>query len=97
MGQNQFVALPIDLGSADEQLFLILFGTGLRSRTSLSAVTASIGGVNADVSYAGPQNDFVGLDQINLLIPRTLAGRGEVEVELTVESKATNTVRVHVR
>lgn len=95
--QNRFVPVPIDLGPATDQLFLILNGTGIRGRSNLSAVTATIGGAAAQVSYAGDQGSFVGLDQINVAIPRTLIGRGEVDVVLTVDGKPANTVRVNIK
>jgi len=31
------------------------------------------------------------------LLPRILIGRGEVDVELTVDGKAANTLRVHIK
>ncbi len=96
-GQNRFVSVPIDLGPASDQLFLILYGTGFRFRSSLSGVSATIGGVNSDALFAGPQGGFVGLDQANLRIPRSLAGRGEVDVVLTVDGKIANTLKVNIR
>ncbi len=95
--QNNFVAMPIDLGPVGEQVFLILYGTGVRYRSALSAVTAKIGGVAAQVSFAGAQENFVGLDQVNVLIPRSLVGRGEVDVVLTVDGKTANAVRVSIK
>src|SRR5262249_48496942 len=77
--QNKWVAIPIDLGPASDQVFLSLYGTGIRYRSSLQAVTATIGGENAPVYSADGQGAFVGLDQVNLLLPRTLAGRGDVD------------------
>jgi len=53
--------------------------------------------VMADVLTAGAQGDFAGLDQINLSIPRSLAGRGEVDLELTVDGVRANTVRLLFR
>jgi uncharacterized protein (TIGR03437 family) len=91
---HRFVPLPIDFGFASDQLFLVLYGTGLRGRTALANVTARIGGVSAPVLYAGPQNDLVGVDQINVGLPRELRGRGEVDVQLTVDSQAVNVVRI---
>ncbi len=96
-GQNGSVPIPIDLGAATDQVFLILNGTGIRGRTSLAAVTATIGGTSAPVSFAGPQGDFVGLDQINVGIPRSLIGRGDVDVVLTVDGKITNTVKINIK
>jgi len=95
--QNRFVSLPIDLGPGTDQVFLVMFGTGWRFRSSLSAVAAQIGGVNAEARYAGPQGSLVGLDQLNLFIPHSLAGRGEVDVTLTVDGKVANAVRVNIR
>ena len=96
-GQKKFVAVPIDLGPAGDQVYLILYATGLRFRSGLAVVSAKIGGVEVPVSYAGAQGYYVGLDQVNLLIPRSLAGKGEVNVELTVEGKKANPVTVTMR
>src|SRR5262249_20313341 len=95
--QNRFVPIPLDLGPPEESLFLVLFGTGVRWRGGLETVTAKIGETEARVLYAGAQSDFPGLDQINVLLPRSLAGRGEVEVALTVDSKSANAVSVSVK
>ncbi len=91
--QNQFVAAPIELGDENDQVFLILFGTGLRHGKSLSA---KIGGADAEVIYFGAQGGFAGFDQINLRIPRSLAGRGDVEVSLTVNGIAANPALIKI-
>ncbi|HKE06070.1 MAG TPA: hypothetical protein VKE91_18610 [Blastocatellia bacterium] len=93
---NQFVALPIDLGAPDDQVFLILFGSGLRGRSALSAVTATVGGTSSAVSYAGLQG-LAGVDQINLLLPASLAGRHDVDVKINVDGLSANTVKVNVK
>jgi len=94
---NRFVSIPIDLGPEGEQVFLILFGTGFRAATGQPAVTAKIGGADTEVLFAGPQGGFVGLDQANVLIPRSLAGRGEVDVEMTFSGKGSNLVKISVQ
>jgi uncharacterized protein (TIGR03437 family) len=94
---SRFVATPIDLGPAGEQVFLVLYGTGLRNRSSLATVTAQIGGASATVAFAGAQGSLIGLDQVNVLLPRVLIGRGDVDVVLTLDGKAANTVRVNIR
>ncbi len=94
---NRFVSIPIDLGPEGEQVFLILFGTGFRAAIAPSAVSAKIGGADAEVLFAGAQGGFVGLDQSNVRISRSLAGRGEVDVEMTFNSKNTNKVTIGVR
>ncbi len=94
---GQKVPLAIELGPESDQLFLVLFGTGFRKRSALSAVTATIGSANAEVLFASAQGDLAGLDQTNMRIPRTLGGRGEVEVILRVDGKAANTVRIAIK
>jgi uncharacterized protein (TIGR03437 family) len=99
--RQQFVARPIDLGpdlgNATDQVFLILYGTGLRYRSALSAVTVKAGGVEAPVSFSGAATGFVGLDQINARLPRSLIGRGEVDVVLMVDGQAANTVKISIK
>jgi uncharacterized protein (TIGR03437 family) len=43
---------PIDLGPADEQVYLSLFGSGIRGRSALANVTASIGGAAVPATKA---------------------------------------------
>jgi uncharacterized protein (TIGR03437 family) len=53
--------------------------------------------MNVPVDYAGAQNQFAGLDQVNVPLPRALAGRGALDLVLTVDSKPANTVQVAFR
>jgi uncharacterized protein (TIGR03437 family) len=94
---GKFVTLPIDLGPDTDQVFLVLFGTGERFRFSLATVSATIGGSNAEVLYAGPAGGFVGLDQNNIRLSRSLIGRGEVDVKLTLDGRMSNAVKINVR
>jgi uncharacterized protein (TIGR03437 family) len=95
--RRQYVALPIELGPPGEQVYLVLFGTGLRFRTSQSAVSLTVGGSAVPVLFAGPQCDDVGLDQVNAALPRNLTGRGEVDVVLVAEGQSSNAVSINVR
>jgi len=82
--------LKIDLGPPTDELFLTLFGTGLRFRTALTSVKATITyspQVDLPVQYAGPQNEFAGVDQINVSLPRLLAGRNFVGLEVRVDGE----------
>jgi len=87
--------LPIDLGQASDQVVLELFGTGIRSHTT--PVTAKIGSTALTASYAGPQGGFVGLDQINILLPKSLRGAGNVNLQLTVDGQTANTVALNFK
>ncbi|HKQ79657.1 MAG TPA: choice-of-anchor D domain-containing protein [Blastocatellia bacterium] len=94
---NRFVPAPINLGTANDQFFLLLFGSGIRGRSSLSAVTATIGGTPVMLGFAGPQGSFTGLDQLNVgPLPRSLAGRGMLDVVITVDGKVANTVKINI-
>jgi uncharacterized protein (TIGR03437 family) len=77
-------------------VFLTLFGTGVRKNTGLTNVHATIGGVDAPVTFAGAQGQFVGLDQINVQIPASVRGRGDVPVVLSVDGQTSNTVTINV-
>jgi len=96
--ENRVIPLPIDLGPESDRVFLLLFGTGIRGFNGFVAVTATIGGIPVPVGFAGPAPGFIGLDQLNLgPLPRSLAGRGEVDVVVTVDGKVTNTVKLNVK
>jgi len=94
---NRFEPLPIDLGPETDLVFLIAFGTGIRGVSAQSAATATIGGTNAQVSFAGATPGFEGLDQANISIPRSLIGRGLIDVVFRADNKTTNTVQINVR
>ncbi len=87
--------VPIDLSAGT--VYLTLYGTGIRNRTSLDNVRATIGNAETPVLFAGPQGSFVGLDQVNLAIPSSLAGRGEIDLLLKVDGKNANTVKLNVK
>ncbi|HWQ32313.1 MAG TPA: hypothetical protein VNQ79_05475 [Blastocatellia bacterium] len=95
--QKKFVFKPLDLGPAGDTVVLVLFGTGIRGRSAQSAVSCQIGGANAEVQYASVAPGFIGLDQVNAVIPRSLTGRGEVDVALTADGRASNAVRISLR
>ena len=80
----------IDFGDEDEQLFIAIFGTGMRRG---SVVTATIDGEDVPVSPVVGLEDFVGLDQANVgPIPRSFIGRGLVELRLFIDGIPTNVV-----
>jgi uncharacterized protein (TIGR03437 family) len=91
------VPVPIDLGPPAEQVIISLFTTGIRNRSALSNVQATVGDAPADVLYAGPQSQFPGLDQVNVRIPRIVAGAGSLELRLLVDTKPSNVVTIFVR
>ena len=79
-----------------DTVYLVLYGTGIRNRSALPAVTCTIGGVAATVSYAGAQSESPGLDQVNVLVPASLAGKGDVGLTLSVDGQSANAVSLKI-
>jgi uncharacterized protein (TIGR03437 family) len=97
-GAGLWVPLPIDLGPEADAVYITLYGTGIRGRTDLANVRATIGGVEVPVAYADKQGALAGLDQINIgPIPRSLAGAGEVTVTITVDGVVANSVTIAIQ
>ena len=78
--------VPINVSATP---YLVLYGTGIRG-ASQTSVDVKIGNVDAPVMYAGAQGTFAGLDQVNVSLPATLQGRGQLVVTVTVNGQATN-------
>jgi len=85
-------AVPIDLGLATDDVTLELFGTGIRGHSGV--VNCKIGASTLPVAYAGPQNTYVGLDQVNIALPKSLRGSGNATVVLSVDGQTANAVTV---
>ena len=88
------VPRPIVFGPEDESLYLSFYATGLRGGTGLPGVHVRIGNYDAEVDWAGAQPTCAGLDQINVKVPRTLAGAGDVDVRITVDGIDANLTRL---
>ena len=95
--QNQYVPNPIDLNVEGEDIFLLLYGTGIRHRAALPDVKVLVDGVETTVIFAGTQGQFAGLDQINVQLPQSLQGRGEVIVTVVVQNKSANQVKIKIK
>jgi uncharacterized protein (TIGR03437 family) len=94
LNDGVYTAAPVDVSSGST--YLILFGTGLRNAPSL---TALVDFTTVAVTYSGAQPAFPGLDQVNLLLPSSLAGSGCVDVNLSTGPAGliSNTVYVCIR
>jgi uncharacterized protein (TIGR03437 family) len=96
-GSAGCTSVPMDLGAATDILAVVFYGTGFRGNSSLANVVAQIGGVPAAVAYAGAQSQYDGLDQVNVYVPRSLTGAGEVPVVLTVDGITGNVVTINIK
>lgn len=86
---------PIPIQSTDpaEEVFLVLFGTGFRNTPSIRP-QVHMGGMVVEAGYFGPHRDFVGLDQINVKVPRALLGQGPAPVTIVHGEKRSNAVTI---
>jgi hypothetical protein len=70
------IQLPINVSG--NQVYLSLYGTGFDSvPIGMQCFSDSL---SLPVTYAGPQKQTPGLDQINLKLPASLAGTGTVSI-----------------
>lgn len=92
---GQITPVPIDLTNGD--VYLILYCTGVKGAPQ-NGVTATIGGTATPILGFAATAEFVGLDQVNVgPIPKTLMGRGDANVVLTVGGKPANTVTINIK
>jgi uncharacterized protein (TIGR03437 family) len=90
---NSVIPLPIDLSQG--QVYLELFGTGIRNAKT---VTITVAGQSVPVIFSGAQGTFAGEDQVNAgPLPASLAGSGSVNIVLTADGQAANTVNVTIQ
>lgn len=93
-GSGKRVAAPVDVSR--DRVVLEIYATGIRHASS-AHVKVTIGGVSVPVTYSGAQGTSVGLDQVNVELPATLAGRGDVPLVLMVVGKQANTGRISIK
>lgn len=84
--------IPAGLQVSSGTTALVLYGTGIRNRASLSAVSVTIAGTPFAPFYAGPVPGEIGEDQVNVSLPASLAGAGTVFVTVSIGSATSNAV-----
>src|SRR5262245_6990675 len=96
--QKQFVPAPI-VRQPGETLFLVLFGTGFNGvantdgnplNVSAENVQATIGGVSAQVTFAGVAPGYAGLGQFNIRIPDNAPANLATQVVIQARDKLNN-------
>jgi uncharacterized protein (TIGR03437 family) len=91
------VAAPIDLSNPELTVFLSLYGTGIRRHASAGELEVRAGDTIVPVTYAGAQSEFDGQDQVNVELPRSLAGKCSLELLLSVAGSVSNKVELLFR
>jgi uncharacterized protein (TIGR03437 family) len=93
--QGSFSSAPINMGSATDKVYLAFYATGVQA-AGLANVAVTVNGVSTPVLYAG-NGGYAGVDQINVLLPASLAGSGTVALQLTASGIAANTVQIAIQ
>jgi len=97
-GKQTVLSIQTTIVLDDRPVYLILYATGVRNRSSMSNVPCTIGGISVPVEYAGPEGSGVaGLDQVNIRLTSALKGLGLANIVLNVDGVPSNTVLVDIR
>ncbi len=54
-----------------------------------------IAGQDMTPSYAGPQVQYGGVDQVNVALPSSLRGAGDVTIMIVIGDQVSNSVVIH--
>jgi hypothetical protein len=84
---------PVDLGDSSDSVALQFFASGVSEG---SEVHVQIAGRDVPVLYFG-QGHFAGLDEVSVKVPRSLAGSGNVDVELTVDGRTSSPIHIQIQ
>jgi uncharacterized protein (TIGR03437 family) len=87
--------VPMVLPANLSDLYIVLYGTGIRH---YGAVSASLGSFTAEVSFAGAQGQFPGLDQINLHLKGPFGGLSGLQtLQLQADGMNSNPVSLEFK
>lgn len=89
-GAAGFVAAPIRFGA--DRLFLDLYATGVRGSSNVQVL---LGLDTITPLFAGAQPQFVGLDQVTIELPPSLAGVGKMQVTIVSGGLRSNVVELN--
>ena len=99
--QTTWLPVPIDLGPDGDEIYLVIYGSGLRGVSKISGIVALLDDKSIPVLYVGGDSNYFGLDQINLgPVPRSLIGSGLVNLKLTIDGQVVNpgkNIRIHIK
>lgn len=93
---GRFEPKPIVVNDDTSDVYLSLYGTGWRNATSPQTASIYIGGYRVPMQYFGATGGFLGLDQINVLVPKGLPS-GRVSVVVIVDGKPSNVVEIAIQ
>jgi uncharacterized protein (TIGR03437 family) len=92
-------SVPIDTG-LDAPVFVTFYATGLRGRSSDSALSVTIGAQSIPVRSISSLDDsdtLAGIDQVLVGLPLSLRGSGEVNVMISVDGTTSNNGAINIQ
>ena len=96
-GPGSCVSVPINLG-VDTPVYVSLYATGLRGRSSDSALSVTVGGkpvtIHSITSFDS-SSPFAGIDVVTITGLLSLRGSGEVDVTLATDGATSNAARIN--
>jgi uncharacterized protein (TIGR03437 family) len=94
---QKFVPRPIDLERGDELVVLVLFLTGARGIKNENETRILIGGEQYIPGFVGAAPGFLGLEQVNLILPRSLpAGLLQLNLLYLADGRAANVCEIEI-
>ena len=84
----------VDSGMASDAVTLKFYASGV---SGASDVHLRVGGDELPLAYAGASGYFPGLDEVMVQLPRSMAGRGTVEVSLTADGQTAKPIQIHIQ
>jgi uncharacterized protein (TIGR03437 family) len=89
--------VPIALNAPDDQVFLVLYGTGVRA-AAVADIKANVGGFDVPVQSNTPDSSNIGLDDLTIgPLPADLTGQGNEPVALTAAGVSANVPYVAIQ
>ncbi len=94
---SQWNPATVSFGASGDLLYLLLYGTGIRNRSSLAAVSALIGSTAVPVILADADPSNPGIDDITIgPLPLSLASAGAAQVQIQVDGASSNKLTVQL-
>lgn len=87
---------PLPVGPPNRPTLVIVQGSGFRAAPSFGGARVRLNGISAPVIAVRPSALFAGQDELVFQIPSFLAGRGVMELRVTVAGRDSNYARINL-
>ncbi len=87
---------PIQVGPANRPTLVILQGSGWRQGTMMGGVQVRLNGIACPLVAARSSALFAGQDELVFQVPAMLAGRGVMDMVVTVAGRESNYARINL-